>query len=161
MKEKKYGDYPLRIAYLGHKNCLERSGGIEVVVYELATRMAAQGHKVTCYNRSGHHVSGSEFDAVKRKFYKGVRLKYVLTVRRRGLAAMTSSISAAFCAAVGKYDIVQFSCGRSGVYVLASKIIWEKNYCHNSWFGLAASKVGKVRQSIYNARGKMRGKIRG
>ena len=108
MKEKKYGDYPLRIAYLGHKNCLERSGGIEVVVYELATRMAAQGHKVTCYNRSGHHVSGSEFDAVKRKFYKGVRLKYVLTVRRRGLAAMTSSISAAFCAAVGKYDIVHF-----------------------------------------------------
>lgn len=24
--------------------------------------MAQDGHKITCYNRSGHHVSGAEFD---------------------------------------------------------------------------------------------------
>lgn len=36
---------------------------MEVVVEELATRMAQQGHSVTCYNRGGHHVSGSAFDA--------------------------------------------------------------------------------------------------
>lgn len=31
-----------------------REGGVEVVVEELATRMAQQGHSVTCYNRGGH-----------------------------------------------------------------------------------------------------------
>lgn len=47
---------------LGHKRIPSREGGIEIVVEELATRMVALGHEVTCYNRSGHHVSGKEFD---------------------------------------------------------------------------------------------------
>ena len=34
----------LRIAMLGHKRIPSREGGIEVVVEELATRMAAKGH---------------------------------------------------------------------------------------------------------------------
>ena len=41
---------------------LSREGGIEIVVKELCTRMAKNGYTVTCYNRSGHHVSGAEYD---------------------------------------------------------------------------------------------------
>ena len=52
----------LKIAMVGHKRIPSREGGIEVVVEELAVRMAKLGHDVTCYNRSGHHVSGREFD---------------------------------------------------------------------------------------------------
>ena len=70
----------LNIAMLGHKRIPSREGGIEIVVEELATRMVTLGHKVTCYNRSGHHVSGKDFDGGKRKAYKGVRLKSVLTL---------------------------------------------------------------------------------
>ena len=51
-----------------------------MVVEELATRMAQQGHSVTCYNRGGHHVSGSAFDAEAVSKYKGVRLKTVPTI---------------------------------------------------------------------------------
>lgn len=98
----------IALCHLGHKNILERSGGVEVVVYELATRMAALGHDVTCYNRSGHHISGKEYDAGRLKQFKGVHLKYVPTISLKGLAAVTSSISAAICAALGKYDIVHF-----------------------------------------------------
>ena len=65
---------------LGHKRIPSREGGIEIVVEELATRMVTLGHKVTCYNRSGHHVSGKNFDGGKRKAYKGVRLRSVLTL---------------------------------------------------------------------------------
>ena len=96
----------LRIAMFGHKRMPSREGGIEVVVTELSTRMAALGHQVTCYNRSGHHVSGSEYDQPTSCTYQGVRLKKVWTVNKRGLAAMSASVSAAFCAAFGKYDIV-------------------------------------------------------
>ena len=53
---------PLKIARLGHKRIPSREGGVEVVVEELATRMAALGHDVTVYNRAGHNVAGSEFD---------------------------------------------------------------------------------------------------
>lgn len=96
------------IAMLGHKRIPSREGGIEIVVEELSVRMVQAGHRVTCYNRGGHHVSGKEYDNGFLREYKGVRLKMVLTVNRRGLAAMTSSFFGALCAAFGNYDIVHF-----------------------------------------------------
>ena len=98
----------LKIAMLGHKRIPSREGGIEIVVEELSTRMVEVGHSVTCYNRSGHHVSGKEFDGGSLKEYKGVKLKSVFTINRKGLAAMTSSFFGAICAAFGKYDVVHF-----------------------------------------------------
>ena len=102
-KEKK-----LKIAMLGHKRIPSREGGVEIVVCELATRMAAQGHSVTCYNRKGHHVSGSDFDTEAAEEYQGVKLKRVWTLDKKGLAAMTASFFAAIRAAFGKYDVVHF-----------------------------------------------------
>ncbi len=96
------------IAMLGHKRIPSREGGIEIVVEELATRMVEQGNQVTCYNRSGHHMSGKKYDTSKLKKYRGVNLKTVPTINRRGLAAMTSSLTAAVCVAFGKYDVVHF-----------------------------------------------------
>lgn len=98
----------LNIAMLGHKRIPSREGGIEIVVGELSTRMVKAGHSVTCFNRSGHHVSGKEFDGKVLKEYKGVRLKSVFTINRKGFAAMTSSVFGAFHAAFGKYDVVHF-----------------------------------------------------
>lgn len=98
----------LKIAMLGHKRVPSREGGIEIVVEELSTRMVKLGHQVTCFNRKGHHVSGSEFDANPLSEYKGVKLKTVWTLDKKGLAAITSSLSAAIKAAFGKYDIVHF-----------------------------------------------------
>lgn len=98
----------LKIAMLGHKRIPSREGGIEIVVEELCTRMVKKGHSVTCYNRSGHHVSGKEYDGGSLKEYKGIKLKSVFTINRKGLAAMTSSFFAAICTAFGKYDVVHF-----------------------------------------------------
>lgn len=102
MKEK------LKIAMLGHKRIPSREGGIEIVVEELSARMVEQGHCVVCYNRRGHHVSGKKFDGEILCEYKGIRLKTVFTANRKGLAAVTSSLSAAWKAAVGPYDVVHF-----------------------------------------------------
>lgn len=96
----------LKIAMLGHKRIPSREGGVEIVVEELATRMVEQGHSVTCYNRNGHHVSGRDFDSEKVSEYRGVCLKNVFTIDRKGLAAVTSSFSASASAALGKYDVV-------------------------------------------------------
>lgn len=107
-KDQREKQKPMRIAMLGHKTIPSRQGGIEIVVEELTVRMAKLGHKITVYNRSGHHVSGKEFDSKKLKIYKGVRLKYVPTIDAKGLAAMSSSFFAAVAAAFGKYDVVHF-----------------------------------------------------
>lgn len=96
----------LKIAMFGHKRVPSREGGIEIVVEELASRMVAEGHSVTCYNRRGHHVSGAEFDGEQLSEYKGIKIKTVPTIERKGLAAMTSSFFAAVQAAFGPYDVV-------------------------------------------------------
>lgn len=98
----------LNIVMLGHKRIPSREGGIEVVVEELSARMAAEGHRVTCLNRAGKHVSGDAYKAADLKEYKGVRIKKVLTLDKRGLAAMTASVTGAIAAAFGKYDVVHF-----------------------------------------------------
>lgn len=105
---------PLRIAMLGHKRMPSREGGIEIVVEELSTRMVKLGHSVVCFNRKGHHVSGKEFDSGakgttgKMKEYKGVEIKEVFTIDKKGLAAMTSSVFASIRAMFGLYDVVHY-----------------------------------------------------
>ena len=77
----------MKIAMFGHKHIPSRAGGVEIVVQELSARMAAEGHRVTCYNRSGR-------DVPNRKQYGAVRLRRVPTVNFKGLAAVTSSFFA-------------------------------------------------------------------
>lgn len=99
----------LKIAMIGQKRIPSREGGVEMVVEELSTRLAAMGHDVTCLNRKGHHVAGKQFDKIMPAgLYKGVRIKTVATIDRKGVAAVTSSFAAAIEAAFGPYDIVHF-----------------------------------------------------
>ena len=79
----------LNIAMLGHKHVLSRGGGIEIVVNELATRMVAKGHRVICYDRKSHHVSGSELD--NRREYKDIKIISVWTIEKRGLATRSKA----------------------------------------------------------------------
>ena len=94
----------MKIAMLGHKRIPSREGGIEIVVEELSTRMAALGHSVTAFNRKGQHVSGGEVQRVSE--YKGVRIVEVPTIDRKGLAAFTSSFFSSLFSAFGEYDVV-------------------------------------------------------
>lgn len=94
------------IAMFGHKRIPSREGGVEIVVEELSTRMAALGHSVTCYNRAGQHVSGAAYDTQAVNTYQGVRIKKVCTIDKKGLAAVTSSFFAAVCASFSRADVV-------------------------------------------------------
>lgn len=112
----------LSVAMFGQKR-LSREGGVEIVVKELCTRMVKAGHKVTCYNRSGHHVSGAEYD--RKTEYTGIRRRSVPTIEKKGLAAVSSSFFAALCSAFGRYDVVHihaegsaFFCGIPKMYSL-------------------------------------------
>ena len=96
----------MRIVMFGHKRIPSREGGVEIVVQELATRMAMLDHKVTCYNRGGHHVSGAQFDNTVADNLGNIRLKTLWTMDKKGLAAVTSSISGALLSSFSGTDIV-------------------------------------------------------
>lgn len=103
---------PLRIAMIGHKRIPSREGGIEIVVEQLAVRMAALGHCVDAYNRFGHHVSGKKYEQEYgwkgRKFYKGVRVYIVPTFKSSSLNAIVYSFLATIRALFGGYDILHY-----------------------------------------------------
>lgn len=116
----------IRIAFLGHKTIPSRMGGVEIVVEELAVRMVERGDQVTVYNRNIHHVSGKEFDSKKRKEYKGIRMKYVPTIDKKGLAAVSASFFASLAVAFGGYDVVHFHAEGSCAMMWFPKLLGKR-----------------------------------
>lgn len=102
-KEKK-----LKIAFIGHKRIPSRDGGVEIVVEELSTRMVKKGFDITVYNRNCGSLSKQNTQSAANKTYKGVKIKKILTINKKGLAAVTSSLFAGIGAAFSNFDIVHF-----------------------------------------------------
>lgn len=98
----------MKIAMLGHKRIPSREGGVEIVVEELSTRMAKKENEVTCYNRGGKHVMDKGQKQEDIKEYKGVKIKKVFTIDKKGLAAMTSSFFATLKALFSKAEVVHY-----------------------------------------------------
>lgn len=114
------------IVMFGHKRIPSREGGVEIVVEELSTRMAALGHRVTCYNRGGHHVSGREFDVDAGKAYRGVRLTTVPTLDKKGLAAVTSSFFASVRSAFSCADVVHIHAEGPALFCWIPRLFGKK-----------------------------------
>ena len=97
----------MRIAMIGQKRTGSREGGVEVVVTELATRMAALGHEVICYDRSGTDINGCE--APKEPYeLNGVRVVPVRTVNAKGMAALSSAWFATRVALRNHPDVIHY-----------------------------------------------------
>lgn len=99
---------PLKIAMIGHKRYGSREGGVEVVVTELARRMAAFGHDVTCYDRSGADVMTGDQTAACERMIDGVRVVPVRTIDKKGLAALSSSFFATLAAIRQRPDVIHY-----------------------------------------------------
>ena len=130
----------LAIAMFGQKH-LSREGGVEIVVKELCTRMAQNGCDVTCYNRSGHHVSGAEYDDAGKTEYEGIRQKSVPTIERRGLAAVKLFILRGSLQCVWKIRCGAHPRRRTGLLLMAAEDVWKKSCSYRSWHRLAAREM--------------------
>ena len=95
----------MKIAMIGHKRIPSREGGVEVVVEELSTRLVERGNLVDVYNRKGKNVQDKSADKDKKniKEYKGVKIKTIPTINKKGLDALIYS----FFASIMYYIIMQ------------------------------------------------------
>lgn len=98
----------LKVAFIGHKRVPSREGGVEIVVEELSTRMVKKGINVTVYNRKGGCTPQQNPYLTASKEYKGVKIKKVFTIDKKGLAAVTSSLFAGISAAFSNYNVIHF-----------------------------------------------------
>ncbi len=100
----------MKIAMIGHKRIPSREGGVEIVVEELATRLAKKGYQVDVYNRRGKNVQDKNADKDKRKLkeYKGVKIITIPTINKKGIDALIYSFLASIRALFGKYDVLHY-----------------------------------------------------
>ena len=117
------------IAIFGHKRIPSREGGVEIVVEELGTRLVQKGYHVTCFNRRGHHVSGAQFDKKELHEYKGIDIRYVFTIEKKGFAALTASFFAALRTAFGNYDVVHIHAEGPAFFSWLPKLFGKRVVC--------------------------------
>ena len=100
----------MKIAMLGHKRIPSREGGVEIVVEELATRMVEKKNMVVVYNRKGKNVQDKNADKDKKKLkeYKGVKIKTIPTINKKGIDALLYSFFASIVVAFKKYDVIHY-----------------------------------------------------
>ena len=138
----------MKIAMMGHKRIPSREGGVEIVVTELATRLVSLGQSVTVYNRKGHHIAGEEYDSICTS-YKGVNIKYVPTLKKRGLSAVTSSFCASCLIAFKDYDVVHIHAEGPALFCFIPKLFKKKvivtihglDWKRSKWGGLASKYI--------------------
>lgn len=112
-------DKKISVAMFGQKN-LSRDGGVELVVQELAKRLVREGYDVTCFNRYDSTPNDSSTE------YKQIKQKNVLTIQKKGLAAVSSSFFASCHSALGKYDVVHIHAEGPAYFSFIPKLFGKK-----------------------------------
>ena len=92
-----------RIAFLGSRGVPARYSGVEVVVEELGSRLAAGGYDVTVYNRFPRYVTAE-------RFVKGMRIITLPTIPTKSLDTIVHTTLSAVDALFRGYDLI-YLCG--------------------------------------------------
>lgn len=119
----------MKIVMLGHKRIPSREGGVEIVVEELSTRMAALEHEVIVYNRKGAHVAGignEQKEYGKNYDYKGVKVKTAFTLPQKSLNAIVYSFFATIKACFSNADVVHFHAEGPCAMIPLAKLFGKK-----------------------------------
>lgn len=131
----------MKIAMIGHKRIPTRSGGVEVVVEELSTRMAEKGHDVVVYNRRCKEE--------KIKSYRGVKVVEVKTFERSALNALVYSFFATLKCVFKKYDVIHFHAEGPCAMIPLAKLFGKKavatihglDWQRSKWGGFASKYI--------------------
>ena len=132
----------MRVAIIGHKQIPGRSGGVEVVVEELATRLAARDVDVTAYNRK---VRGCPSPLS----YRGVRLVDVFAPDSKKLNAVVYSYLATVHAIASGADVIHYHALGPAASLWLAKLFGKKvvvtvhglNYKTPKWKGFGAKYI--------------------
>ncbi|MCR5149917.1 MAG: glycosyltransferase family 4 protein [Clostridiales bacterium] len=126
---------------IGHKRIPTRSGGVEVVVEELSTRMAEKGNDVVVYNR---HCKEEKINS-----YRNVKIVEVKTFERSSLNALVYSFFATIKCIFKKYDVIHFHAEGPCAMIPIAKLFGKKvvatihglDWQRSKWGGFASKYI--------------------
>jgi glycosyltransferase involved in cell wall biosynthesis len=104
----------VRFAILGTRGIPARYGGFETFAEELSTRLAARGHSVTVYCREKH----------PEPVYRGVRLKYLPTIKHKYFDTLAHTcISTLHLSVAREYDVVLYCNAANAVFTWMPRLL--------------------------------------
>ena len=116
----------MKVAIIGHKQIPGRAGGVEVVVEELATRLAARGVEAVAYNRNDKTQPSLEM-------FAGVRLVDVPTPNSKQLNAGNLQLPGYRTCHCYWRGLDPLPCSWPRSFTLAGKVIWKKGCSNRAW----------------------------
>ncbi|MGC9971191.1 MAG: DUF1972 domain-containing protein [Bryobacteraceae bacterium] len=103
---------PARIAILGTRGIPARYGGFETFAEELGARLAARGHRVTVYCRERH----------PEPYYRGVRLRYLPTLRHKYSDTVAHTFLATLDLLVHRQDAALYCNAANALFTLLPRL---------------------------------------
>jgi glycosyltransferase involved in cell wall biosynthesis len=102
----------VRIALLGTRGIPANYGGFETFAEELSARLAERGHRVTVYCRERH----------AQPFYRGVRLKYLPTIRHKYFDTLAHTLLSTLDLLAHRVDVALYCNGANAIFTLAPRL---------------------------------------
>ena len=103
----------MRIALLGTRGIPAHYGGFETFAEELSVRLAARGHEVTVYCR----------ERFSEPTYRGVRLRYLPTVRHKYFDTLAHTFFSTLHLLAHPVDVALYCNGANAVFTLWPRIL--------------------------------------
>jgi glycosyltransferase involved in cell wall biosynthesis len=103
----------MRIAILGTRGIPARYGGFETFAEELSTRLAARGHRVVVYCREKYAEPA----------YRGVRLKYLPTIRHKYFDTIVHTLVSTLHLAFTRQDAVLYCNAANAVFTCLPRVL--------------------------------------
>ena len=102
----------MRIALLGTRGIPANYGGFETFAEELSTRLAERGHEVTVYCRTRHSAP----------VYRGVRLRYLPSVRHKYLDTVSHTLLSTLHLMVRRADVALYCNGANALFAGLARV---------------------------------------
>ncbi len=103
----------MRIALLGTRGIPAHYGGFETFAEELSVRLAERGHEVTVYCREKHAQSE----------YRGVRLRYLPTIRHKYLDTVVHTKISTIDLFFRRFDVALYCNAANAVFTFAPRLL--------------------------------------
>src|ERR1022692_2173522 len=103
----------MRIAILGTRGIPANYGGFETFAEELSVRLAARGHDVTVYCRSG---------AEPHSTYGGVRLRYLSTIRHKYFDTIAHTFVSTLHLLAHRVDVALYCNGANAIFTAVPRL---------------------------------------
>ena len=133
----------MKIAITGIRGIPANYGGFETFAEELATRLVRRGHEVTVYGRK-NSVKTS------KKFYKGVRLVILPTIRHKYLDTVAHTFISVLHIVEQKYDVVLICNAANSIFSWIPRLSGKKVLVNVDGIERKRKKWNKLGQTYYH-----------